>query len=361
MVQAAVKNRKPRGAAVKKLLRYTQSLIDIRVESHHNQHLEGTGPTMKAIAAAPAPRSLWREIIRHRMLLLMVLPAFVYFLVFRYGPILGISIAFLDFKARVGRTFLQSILSSQWVGLGNFKEFLTSRTGVQIFGNTLLISLYKIAFGFPAPIVLALLLNEVHGSAFKRIVQTITYLPHFISWVILAGIIRMLLSPDFGLIVPVFRFLNIEVINFVGDSRYFRGLLVVSDIWQGVGWGSVIYLAALSTLDPQLYEAATIDGANRARQLLAITLPGIAPTIVVMLILRTGAILDAGFDQVFNLQNAAVLSVGDILDTHIYAAGIQQARFSYTTAVGMFKSVFGFLMVLSTNFVAKRLGQQGIM
>jgi putative aldouronate transport system permease protein len=171
----------------------------------------------------------------------------------------------------------------------------------------------------------------------------------------------MLLSPDFGLIVPVFRFLGIEVVNFLGDTRYFRALLVVSDIWQGIGWGSVIYLAALSGLDPQLYEAATIDGAGRFRQLLAITLPGIASTIVVMLILRTGAILDAGFDQVFNLQNAAVLSVSDILDTHIYSAGILNARFSYTTAVGMFKSVFGFLMVVTTNFVARRLGQQGIM
>jgi putative aldouronate transport system permease protein len=306
-------------------------------------------------------RELWKQLVKHRVLLLMVLPAFLYFLVFRYGPILGISIAFLDFKAKVGQTFFQSVTRSRWVGLGNFRDFLDSMTGLQILRNTVLISLYKIVFGFPAPIVLALLLNEVRVSSFKRVVQTITYLPHFVSWVILAGIMRMLLSPDFGLIVPVFRFLGIEVINFIGDARYFRGLLVVSDIWQGVGWGSVIYLAALSGLDPQLYEAATIDGASRFRQLLAITLPGIASTIVVMLILRTGTILDAGFDQVFNLQNAAVLSVSDILDTHIYSAGIQNARFSYTTAVGMFKSVFGFLMVIATNFVARRLGQQGIM
>jgi putative aldouronate transport system permease protein len=299
--------------------------------------------------------------VKHRVLLLMVLPAFLYFLIFRYGPIAGVSIAFLDFRAKVGQSFFQSLLSSRWMGLENFREFLASRTGLQILGNTLLISLYKIVFGFPAPIVLALLLNEVRASSFKRVVQTITYLPHFVSWVILAGILRMLLSPDFGLIVPVFRFLGVEVINVIGDSRYFRGLLVVSDIWQGVGWGSVIYLAALSGLDPQLYEAATIDGAGRWRQLVAITLPGIASTIVVMLILRTGAILDAGFDQVFNLQNAAVLSVSDILDTHTYSAGIQHARFSYTTAVGMFKSVFGFLMVVATNFVAKRFGQQGIM
>jgi putative aldouronate transport system permease protein len=299
--------------------------------------------------------------VKHRTLLLMVLPAFVYLIVFRYGPIAGVSIAFIDFKARIGQSFFQSILNSRFVGLEFFKEFLTSMTGIQILRNTIVISLYKIVFGFPAPIILALLLNEVRNPLFKRVVQTITYLPHFISWVILAGIIRMMLSPDFGVIVPVFRALGIPVINFLGDTSYFRGLLVATDIWQGVGWGSIIYLAALSGLDPQLYEAASIDGAGRWRQLLAITLPGIASTIVIMLILRTGTILDAGFDQVFNLQNAAVLSVSDIIDTHIYTKGIQDARFSYTTAVGLFKSVFGLSMVVLTNFIAKRSGQQGIL
>jgi len=290
----------------------------------------------------------------------MVLPAFIYLLIFRYGPIAGVSIAFIDFKAKIGQSFFQSILTSRFVGLEFFKEFLTSMTGLQILRNTIVISLYKIVIGFPAPIILALLLNEVRNPLFKRVVQSITYLPHFISWVILAGIIRMMLSPDFGVIVPVFRFLGIPVINLLGDTSYFRGLLVATDIWQGIGWGSIIYLAALSGLDPQLYEAAAIDGAGRIRQLFAVTLPGIASTIVIMLILRTGTILDAGFDQIFNMQNAAVLSVSDIIDTHIYSKGIQEARFSYTTAVGLFKSVFGLSMVLLTNFAAKRSGQQGV-
>ena len=305
-------------------------------------------------------RPLWARIVKHRVLLLMVLPAFIYLLVFRYGPIAGVYIAFIDFKAKIGQSFFQSILSSRFVGLEFFKEFLTSMTGLQILRNTIVISLYKIVIGFPAPIILALLLNEIRNPLFKRVVQTITYLPHFISWVILAGIIRMMFSPDFGVIVPVFRFFGVPVVNLIGDASYFRGLLVATDIWQGVGWGSIIYLAALAGLDPQLYEAAAIDGAGRLRQLFAVTLPGIASTIVIMLILRTGTILDAGFDQIFNLQNAAVLSVSDIIDTHIYSKGIQEARFSYTTAVGLFKSVFGLSMVLLTNFVAKRSGQQGV-
>lgn len=305
--------------------------------------------------------SLMREIIRHRTLLLMLLPSFLCFAIFRYGPILGISVAFFDFRAKVGQTFFESIFSSPFVGLDHFRDFLTSMNGLRVLRNTIIISLSKLVFGFPAPIVLALMLNEVRSQKYKRTVQTISYLPHFISWVVLAGILRILLSPDFGLTVPVFQALGIPIINFIGDSRYFVGLLVLSDIWQGVGWGSVIYLAALAGLDPEQYEAARIDGASRYQQLLNITLPGLIPTIVVMLILRTGGILDAGFDQIFNMQNAAVLSTSDILDTHIYYAGIRDMRFGYTTAVGMFKSVIGLLMVFGTNAFAKRFGESGIM
>lgn len=301
-----------------------------------------------------------RNVIKYRTLLLMVLPAIIYFLIFRYGAILGVVIGFQDFTPKAGRGFYESIMASPWVGLKNFKEFFTSMNGLNILRNTIVISLYKIIFGFPAPIILALLLNELRCERFKKTVQTITYLPHFISWVILAGILRIILSPDYGLIVPVFKALNMDVINIIGDARYFRGLLVVSDIWQGVGWGSIIYLAALSGLDSELYEAARIDGAGKFKQLIYITLPGIAPTIAIMLILRTGSILSVGFDQVFNLYNPAVYSVADIIDTHIYNAGIQRMRFSYTTAIGIFQSTIGFFMVLLTNFAAKALGQEGI-
>jgi putative aldouronate transport system permease protein len=297
---------------------------------------------------------------RYRQLMLMLLPTLAYFIVFRYGPITGIVIAFQDFIPRVGRGFFQSILESEWVGFDNFTRFIHSMNGVQIVINTILISLYKIIFGFPAPIILAILLNEIRNDKFKKVTQTICYLPHFISWVILAGIIRIMISPDYGILIPVFKALNMDVINFLGEPALFRSLLVTTDIYQSIGWGSIIYLAAISGIDHELYEAAAIDGAGKMKKLLYITLPSISSTIVVMFILRIGKILSAGFDQVFNLYNPAVYQVADIIDTYIYRVGLVQAQFSYTAAIGFFQALIGFSLVLTTNFIAKRTGQEGI-
>lgn len=297
---------------------------------------------------------------RHRQLMLMILPTLAYFIIFRYGPITGIVIAFQDFIPRMGSGFFKSILESEWVGLDNFRRFIHSMNGVQIVVNTILISLYKIIFGFPAPIILAILLNEIRNDKFKKVTQTICYLPHFISWVILAGIIRIMISPDYGILIPVFKALNMDVINFLGEPALFRSLLVSTDIYQSIGWGSIIYLAAISGIDHELYEAAAIDGAGKLKKLLYITLPSISSTIVVMFILRIGKILSAGFDQVFNLYNPAVYQVADIIDTYIYRVGLVQAQFSYTAAIGFFQSLIGFTLVLTTNFIAKRTGQEGI-
>lgn len=297
---------------------------------------------------------------KHYNLLLMMLPALLTFLIFRYGAMIGISMAFVDYKAKVGQSFIDNILSSKWVGFKYFEQFLTSMSGLQILSNTIMISLLKILFGFPAPIILAILLNEIHNDRFKRITQTITYLPHFISWVVLAGILRMVLSPDYGVIVGICRVLGTEPINFLGDKAYFRGLLVITEIWREVGWGSIIYLAALTAIDPGLYEAAVLDGANRFQRIWHVTIPCIISTIVVMLILRTGTIMDAGFDQVYNMYNNSVRSVSEILDTYIYTKGIIETKYSLTTAVGLFKSVIGLGMVLLTDRIAKGLGQQGI-
>lgn len=297
---------------------------------------------------------------KHRNLLLMLLPALLTFLVFRYGAMFGITMAFVDYKAKIGQSFVENILSSKWVGLKYFKQFLGSMNGMQILGNTVIISLYKILFGFPAPILLAILLNEINNRRFKRVTQTLTYLPHFISWVVLAGILRMVLSPDYGITVTIARFFGTTPINFLGEKTYFRTLLVLSEIWREMGWSSIIYLAALTNIDPTLYEAAVLDGANRFQRIWNVTLPCILPTIVVMLILRTGTIMDAGFDQIYNMYNNSVRSVSEILDTYIYTKGIIETKYSLTTAVGLFKSVIGLGMVLITDRIAKMLGQQGI-
>lgn len=302
----------------------------------------------------------WKSCVKHRNLLLMVLPAFLTFLIFRYGAMMGLSMAFVDYKAKIGKSFMENILSSKWVGLKYFEQFLGSVNGVQIISNTVIISLMKILFGFPAPIVLAVLLNEISSRRFKRVTQTITYLPHFISWVVLAGILRMMLSPDYGIIVTLCNWFHLTPINFLGDKTYFRGLLIVTDIWREVSWGSVIYLAALTAIDPGLYEAAVLDGANRFQRIRHITIPCIVPTIVIMLILRTGTMMDAGFDQVYNLYNSSVRSVSEILDTYIYTKGIIETKYSLTTAVGLFKSAIGLGMVLLTDRIAKALGQQGL-
>ena len=291
---------------------------------------------------------------------LMLMPALVYFIIFRYGSMFGLLIAFQDYKPMIGKGFYETIFSGKWVGFKHFEVFFQNPKGLQVVSNTIIISLYKLLIGFPAPIILALLLNEIKNERFKKTVQTISYLPHFMSWVILAGVLRVIFSPDYGVIIPIMKALNMEPVNLLGDDRYFRGMLVASEIWQNVGWDSVIYLAALSSLDMTLYEAARIDGANRFQQLRYITLPSIATTIIIMFILRIGLIMNAGFDQVFNLYNAAVYNVGDIIDTFVYRVGLTQAQFSYTAAIGFFKSLVGFLLVLITSRVVRRMGYDSI-
>lgn len=313
------------------------------------------------ISAQPQKeKPLWKRIWERKVLFLMLLPALVYFIVFRYGSMLGLLVAFQDYKPVIGQDLFQTILHGHWVGFKHFRFFFTSPNGLQVLRNTILISVYKLVFGFPLPVVLALLLNELKNVRFKKTVQTISYLPHFMSWVILAGILRVIFSPDYGAVIPLFEKMGMESVNLLGDARYFRGMLVMSDIWQNVGWDSVIYLAALSSVDLAMYEAARIDGANRFQQIWYITLPSLAPTIIIMLLMRIGLIMNAGFDQVFNLLNAAVYEVGDIIDTYVYRIGLQQAQFSYTTAIGFFKSLVGLILVVATNKIVRKLGYDSV-
>ncbi|MDF2725952.1 MAG: sugar transporter permease [Paenibacillus sp.] len=294
---------------------------------------------------------------RHKLYYLLILPGVLYFLVFHYVPMYGITIAFKDIAPFEG---LKGIFTAEWVGLRHFKNFASSYYFWDIIGNTLTISVYRLVFGFPAPIILALLINEARHVMFKRTVQTISYLPHFISMVVLAGLTTTLLSTDGGFINGLLQKLGFEPVAFLTDTNMFRPVLVISAIWKEVGWSSIIYLAAIAGVDPQLYEAAKVDGASRLRQIRHITIPGISHIIVILFILQIGHIMDAGFEQVFLLYSPPVYDVADIIDTYVYRKGLVEVQYSFAAAVGLFKSVIAVILVVGANYLAKKIDQEGI-
>lgn len=295
------------------------------------------------------------KLYKYRYLYLLIIPGIIYFIVFRYIPMYGVVIAFQDFSISKG------IWNSTWVGLEQFHKLFSGFSFPAVFKNTVIISLYKLVFGFPAPIILALLLNEVKSAGFKKITQTIVYLPHFISWVILAGLIAMFLHPDTGLVNEVIKLFNGQhAIDFLVNKSYFRGILVVTDIYKGIGWGSIVYIAAISTIDSTVYEAAMVDGANRLKQMWYITLPALKSTIVVMFILNMGGILNAGFEQILLLYNPRVYEVADVIDTYVYRNGIMSSNYSLSTAAGLFKSVISMALIIITNKIAHALEEDGL-
>lgn len=286
---------------------------------------------------------------KNKYLFLLLAPVIIWYTVFAYGPMYGIQLAFKDYFIRDG------IWGSPWVGFKHFEYLFTASPDFwKIIKNTLIISFYHIIFGFPAPIILALLFNELRFSFFKKVAQTISYLPHFLSWIVIGGILITLLSPNSGVVNYIIQWLGFDPIYFLGSEKYFRFTLVMSGIWKEIGWGTIIYLAALASIDSQMYEAAVLDGANRWKQTLFITIPSILPVIAILLILRVGSVLDAGFDQVLTLYSPAVYGVADTLDTYVYRIGLQNFQFSLTTAVGLFKNVVGLILVLFANFITKK-------
>lgn len=312
---------------------------------------------MVAAAKPEHERTAWerfcKDVVRDKWLYLLLLPGIVFLIIFRYIPIFGNVIAFMDYNP-------YDAAQTTWVGLKHFQDLLTRPQFLQVFGNTLYISILKMVCGFPVPIILALMMNEMKNLKFKKVAQTLLYLPNFISWVVLAGLIMNMLDPDTGLVTGIINSISGEQVQVLTDTRYFVPMLVITDIYKGAGWGTIIYFAALSGIDPQLYEAAEIDGARKWKQMLHITLPSITPTIVVMLILSCNNIVNAGFDQIFMLYSALVFSVADIIDTYVYRIGIQNADYSFSTAAGLFKSVIAFVMILIVNTVAKKTGNEGI-
>jgi putative aldouronate transport system permease protein len=292
--------------------------------------------------------------MKHKVLYLFILPCVIWLLVFCYYPMYGALLAFKAYNYNLG------ILGSPWVGFANFEEFIKSPDFWMVMKNTVIISGLKIIFGFPAPILLALLINEVRSKKFKRVVQTMSYLPNFVSWVVVVSLMTVIFTPYGGIVNNIREFFGKESIFIMGEKGYFYPMIVLSDIWKGAGWGSIIYLSALSGVSQELYEAATVDGAGHLKCTWHITLPSIKGTIGIMFIFAVGGILNAGFDQVLLLQQPANNQISEILDTFVLKTGLNYGRFEYATAIGLFKSVFAFGLMALTNAISKKFMEVGI-
>jgi putative aldouronate transport system permease protein len=293
---------------------------------------------------------------RYKYLYLLLVPALAYYLIFHYVPLYGLTLAFKKYKISKG------ILGSDWSDpfLHYFIRLFKNPDFYRAVKNTFIISFYKIIFAFPAPIILALALNEVRSMGFRKITQTLMYLPHFISWVVIGGIMIAMLRADEGIINIALGWFGVPSRQYMTDPTYFRAVLVISHIWKNMGWGAIIYFAALAGVDPNLYEAAIIDGAKRGQLLWHITLPSIKSTIIIMLILNLGRVMNVGFEQVFLLYSLSVYEVSDIIQTFVYRAGIQGMQYSLATAAGLFRSAISLLFIISSNTIAKKMGERGI-
>lgn len=302
-----------------------------------------------------AKRFIWQWDLQ-----IMVIPAIIMIIIFSYFPMWGVLTAFQDYSPAKG------FLGSEWVGFKHFRMFFNAPEFWQIMRNTIVISLLKLFIAFPAPIILALMLNEVKNAFFKRFVQTVSYLPHFISWVIVSGFVISLLSVDNGSVNILLQKLNLidEPVHWLSIPEYFWGILISSGIWKDIGFGAIVYLAAIAGVDPSMYEAASIDGAGRMRKLVSITLPSIAPVIIIFLILQVGQILNAGFEEILLLtnqgQNVVLRPVSETIDTYVYRVGIENYRFSYATAAGLFKSAISVGLLVIANWIARKLGDSSL-
>jgi putative aldouronate transport system permease protein len=298
-------------------------------------------------------KRLGKCIVSNKDLYLMILPVLAFYIIFHYVPMYGVVIAFKNFTPGLG------IMDSPWVGIQNFAEFFTGMYFFRIVKNTLIISVTSIIVGFPAPIIFALLLNELRNQRFKKLVQTVTYMPHFISLVVVCGMILQF-TKDTGVISYVLNFFGVPQKTMLNYPENFVPIYVISGLWQEVGWGSIIYLSAIAGIDQQLYEAAQMDGASRLRQVINITIPAIMPTIMVMLILRLGNIMSVGFEKIILLYNPAIYSTADVISSFTYRKGLQEFSWSYSTAVGLFNSAINFVFLLTSNWLSKKFNEQSL-
>lgn len=299
-------------------------------------------------------RKILLQINRDRQLYVFLLAGMLYLFIFNYLPIYGIQIAFKDYVESKG------ITGSAWVGLVHFQKFFKSYQFIKLLRNTILLSVYQLAFSFPIPIVLSLLLNQVKGKGFKKVVQTVTYAPHFISLVVMVGMIQVFLSPYNGIVSNIIGFFGGDMKNILGSSDAFRSIYVWSGIWQNTGWATIIYLAALSGINPELYEAARVDGASKFHLLRHIDIPGIMPTAIIMLILSFGRIMSIGFQKAYLLQNKLNLSTSEIIPTYVYKVGLMNAQFEYSTAINLFNSVINIVLLILINKLSKKVTEVGL-
>lgn len=296
---------------------------------------------------------LLRDLRMNKYLYIMAIPVIAFYLIFCYGPMYGVIIAFKDFAPMKG------ILGSRWIGLKNFHDFFSSIYAFRTIKNTLLLSFYGLIWSFPAPIILALLLNEVKNTFFKKTVQTITYLPHFVSLIVVCGLISNFMQMN-GIVNNIIAFFDGHRILFLQRPEWFRTIYIGSGIWQGIGWGSIIYLASLASIDQELYEAAGMDGASRWRQTVHITIPGIMPTIVIMLILNIGQMMNVGYEKVILLYNSLTFSTADVISSYVYRTGLLDFRYGYSTAVGLFNSVVNLFLLITANWISRRVNDTSL-
>jgi putative aldouronate transport system permease protein len=283
-----------------------------------------------------------------------LIPGMLYFIIFKYIPMYGVTIAFKDFN------IVKGVMNSPWVGLKHFNYLWQSRDFWRVLRNSLEISMLRMVCSFPAPLLLALMLNEMRSMRYKRTMQTILYLPHFISWVIIVGILNNMLSPSTGIFNFFRRELGLSPIYFLTDSSKIRAVLVIAEIWKGAGWGTIVYMAAMTSIDPSLYEAAMIDGASRLQRIRYITLPCISSTIVVLLIMRVGSLMSNGFEEIYLLQNAMTIEVVEVFEVYSYTVGLKEGRYSFSTAVGLFTSVIGCVLLFITNYFSRKVRGYGL-
>lgn len=299
-------------------------------------------------------KAFWKSLRRDRQLVFMLIPVVIFFAVFSYYPLYGILIAFKDYSISRG------ILGSPWAGLRYFRQFFSSPYFGRLLRNTVLISVYSLLWGFPIPILFALLLNEFKDGKFKRVIQTVSYLPHFISLVVICGILIDIFSPQGGVVNSLLYSLKGKRINFFGEPEWFRTMYVGSGVWQEFGWNSIIYLAAITGINPDLYEAARIDGAGRLRQIWHVTLPGIKPTILTLLILNLGNIMSVGYEKIILLYSPTTYETADVISTYVYRTGLLSQQYSYAGAVGLFNSAINIAILVLCNFAGKKLFGVGI-